>query len=110
MRSGAIDSFQKRQQIRPLCRGQLRLNRSRRRKPRPTRSQPMQREHLLESLGLPSMQVRRVIVDSEQRWYVEPILPERRARGSVIADLDRIFDIEGPHILDIFDGAIVARE
>ena len=49
---GAIDRFQEHQQIRLLLRSQLCLNRGRRRKPRSTRPQPVQREDLLEGLGL----------------------------------------------------------
>ena len=70
----------------------------------------MQREDLLQGLGLAAMQVRRVIIDTEQRRHVEPIHPKRRAGGGVVADLQRIDDIERPHILEIFDGAVVAGE
>src|SRR5262249_53108882 len=70
---GAIDRFQELQQIPPLCGGQLRLNRGLRRKLLPIWPQPVQREDLLEGLGLAAMQVRRVIVDTEQRRHVEPI-------------------------------------
>ena len=87
MVGSAIDRFQERQQIRPLCRGQLRLNRGRRRKLLPIRPQPVQREDILEGLGLAAMQVRRVIVDTEQRRHVETIHPKRRAGGGVVADL-----------------------
>ena len=65
----------------------------------------MQRKDLLEGLGLAAVQVRRVIVDAEQRRHVEPIHPKRQAGGGVVADLQRIGDIERPHILEIFDGA-----
>ena len=70
----------------------------------------MQREDLLEGLGLAAVQVRRVIVDAEQRRHVEPIPPKRRAGGGIVADLQRIGDIERPHILEIFDGEVVAGE
>ena len=41
------------------------------------------------------------IVDTEQRRHVEPIHPKRRAGGGVVADLQRIGDIECPHLLNI---------
>src|SRR5262249_57085914 len=89
---------------------QLSLNCGCRRKRRPARPQPMQWKDLLEGLGLAAMQVRRVIVDTEQRRHVEPIPPKRRAGGGVVADLQRIGDIERPNILEIFDGKGVASE
>ena len=82
--------FRNASEIRPLCRGQLRLNRGRRREPRPIWSQTVQREDLLEGLGLAAVQVRRVIVDAEQRRHVEAIHPKRRAGGGVVAELQRI--------------------
>ena len=90
--------FQEHQQIRLLCGGQLRRNRGRRRKPGPPRPQPVQREDLLEGLGLAAVQVRRVIVDAEQRRRVKASRPKRRAGGGVVADFQRIVDIERPHI------------
>ena len=110
MRGGAIDRFQERQQIRALRRGQLRLNRGRRRKSRPSGSQAVQCEDLLQGLGLATVQVRRVVVDTEQRRHVEAIHPKRRAGGGVVADLQRIVDIERPHLLEVFDGEVVAGE
>ena len=77
MGTGAINRFQEHQQIRALCRGQLRLNRGLRRKLLPIWPQPVQRKNLLEGLGLAAMQVGRVIVDTEQRRHVEPIDPKR---------------------------------
>ena len=79
--------LQERQQIRALCRSQLRLNRGRRRKLLPIRSQPVQWENIRQGLGLAAVQVRRVVVDTEQRRHVEPIHPKRRAGGGVVADL-----------------------
>ena len=70
----------------------------------------MQREDLVQGLGLAAVQVRRVIVNAEQRRRVEPIHPKRRAGGGVIPDLYWISDIECPHVLEIFDGAGVAGE
>ena len=70
----------------------------------------MQRENLFEGLGLAAMQVRRVIVDTEQRRHVEAIHPERGAAGGIVADLQRIVDIECPHILEILDGEVVTGE
>jgi hypothetical protein len=41
---------------------------------------------------------------------LKPFTPKRRAGGGVVADLQRIGDVERPHILEIFDGEVVARE
>ena len=92
------------------CGGQLRRNGGRRRKSGRPRPQPVQRKHLLEGLGLAAVQVRRVIVDAEQRRRVETSRPKRRAGGGVVADLQRIVDIERPHILEIFEDEVVAGE
>src|SRR5262245_61443943 len=94
---GAIDRLQERQQIRPLRRSQLRLNRGRRRKLLPIWPQPVQRENIRQGLGLAAMQVRRMVVDTEQRRHVEAIHPKRRAGGVVVADLYGVSNIERPH-------------
>jgi hypothetical protein len=91
--SARIDRFQEHQKIPPIRRSQLRLNRGHRRKLLPIWPQPVQPEDILGGLGLATLQVRRVIVDTEQRRHVEPIHPKRRAGGAVIADLQRIGDL-----------------
>src|SRR5262245_33297295 len=96
--SGAIDRFQERQQIRRICCVQRRCD-SR----APRRGQGVQSEDLLQGLGLAAVQVRRVIVDAEQRRHIEPIHPKRLAGGGVVADLQRIGVIERPHILEIVE-------
>ena len=88
---GAIDRFQEHQQIRSLYRGQ-RPNLVR---ARPIRPQPMQREYILQGLGLAAVQVRRVIVDTEQRRRLNPFTPNavlaaalsRISRGLVISNV-----------------------
>ena len=99
--SGAIDRFQERQQIRLLSGVQRSCDG---RAPR----QGVQPEDILQGLGLAAVQVRRVIVDAEQRRHVEPIHPKRLAGGGVVADIQRISVIERPHILEIFEGEVVA--
>ena len=96
---GAIDRFQEHQQIRLLERGQRVRN-----GPAPQRGQCVQREHVGQGLGLAAVQVRRVIVDAEQRRRLEAIHPKRRAGGGVVADLYGVSNIERPHILEIVDG------
>src|SRR5262249_4125060 len=81
-----------------------------RREPGTTCPEPMQWEHLLEGLGLATMQVRRVIVDAEQRRHVKAVLAKRRAGGGVVADLERIVYVERSPILEILAGEVVTGE
>jgi DNA-binding winged helix-turn-helix (wHTH) protein/predicted ATPase len=99
---GAIDRLQEHQQIRLVSWVQRRGN--------GPSAQGVQLKHLFERLGLAAVQIRRGIVNAEQRRHVEPIHPKRRAGGGVVADLQGIGDIERPHILEIFDLAVVAGE
>jgi hypothetical protein len=51
-----------------------------------------------------------VIVDTEQRWHIEPIPPKCSTGGGIVQNLQRIRGIERPYILLIFDGEVVAGE
>src|ERR1700730_213401 len=51
------------------------------------------------------MQVRRAIVDAEQRWHVEPIRSKRDSGSGVVADLYGIVRIERTYLFQIVDGA-----
>src|SRR5437867_5473089 len=70
----------------------------------------MQWEDILQGLCLAAMQVRSVIIDTEQRRHVEPILTKRGAGCGVVSDLQRIGDVKGPHILEIFNSEGIASE
>src|SRR5262249_39480655 len=72
--------------------------------------QAVQPEDILEGLGLAAVQIGRVIVDTQQRRHIESILPECRAGSGVVANLQRIGDVECPYLFEIFDREIVAGE
>src|SRR6516165_11059709 len=64
----------------------------------------MQREDFLERLGLPAVQVRRTVIDAEQRRYVKAIRSKSNGGGGVVANLYRIGRIERPHLFEIVEG------
>src|SRR5687767_6863762 len=70
----------------------------------------MQPEDFFEGLGLAAVQVRCMIVDAEQRRRVEASRPKRRAGGRIVADFQRIGDIERPNILEILEDAVTTSK
>ena len=70
----------------------------------------MEWEYVFQGLGLATVQIRCVIIDTEEGGHVEAIHPKRCAGGGVIPDLYGVINIERPHLLEIVDGAIVTGE